>query len=115
MKRNMKCALTWVSAVLMLLLTLAPVLAVNATIPAPTADQVASFNQVLQPVWMIYNLVKYIATAIALVVLLFAGIKYMMSGSNAADRDNAKNMVAYVIIGLLVIWVAPYVVQLFTS
>jgi type IV secretory pathway VirB2 component (pilin) len=98
---------------LMLLTMIAPVLA--QTPPAPSAADIAKFDQVLQPVWKIYNMIKYIATAIALVVLLFAGIKYMMSGSNAADRDSAKNMVAYVIIGLVVIWVAPLVVQLFTS
>lgn len=106
----------WTTAMLLLMLAMMamPALA-QSTPPPPSAADIAKFDQVLQPVWKIYNMVKYIATAIALVVLLFAGIKYMMSGSNAADRDSAKNMVAYVVIGLLVIWVAPYVVQLFTS
>ncbi|MEK6822862.1 MAG: pilin [Nanoarchaeota archaeon] len=113
MRQTTKNVLMPLLATLMLMTMVMPVLA--QTPPAPSAADIAKFDQVLQPVWKIYNMVRYIATAIALVVLLFAGIKYMMSGNNAGDLDNAKNMVAYVVIGLVVIWVAPYVVQLFTS
>ena len=58
-----------------------------------------------------YNLVKYTATGIAALVLLLAGVSYMMSGSDPKKRDNAKGMAMYVIIGLVIIWAAPLVVQ----
>lgn len=72
----------------------------------------ATFDQILVPVMTIYNLVKYIASAIAGVVLLFAGITYMTSGDDPKKRENAKNMAMYVVIGLIVIWAAPMIVQL---
>ena len=67
----------------------------------------ATFDEILEPVMKIYNLIKYSATVIAILVLLFAGINYMTSGADPKKREMAKNMVMYVIIGLLVIWAAP--------
>lgn len=77
-----------------------------------SAEDKATFDQILTPVMTIYNLVKYIASAIAGVVLLFAGISYMASGSDPKKRENSKQMAMYVIIGLIVIWAAPLIVQL---
>jgi len=71
----------------------------------------ATFDQILEPVLKVYNLVKYAASVIAVLVLLFAGITYMTSGSDPRKRDNAKNMATYVVIGLFVIWAAPMVVN----
>jgi type IV secretory pathway VirB2 component (pilin) len=82
---------------------------------APSSEEKATFDQILQPVMKIYNLVKYVASAIAGLVLLFAGITYMISGADPKKRENAKSMAMYVIIGLVVIWAAPLVVQLIVS
>lgn len=78
----------------------------------PSAEEKATFDQILTPVMKVYNLVKYIASAVAGVVLLFAGISYMTSGSDPRKRENAKGMAMYVVIGLIVIWAAPMIVQL---
>lgn len=75
----------------------------------------ATFDQILQPVMSIYNLVKYIATVIAVVVILFAGITFIMSGSDPVKREQAKSMIMYVAIGLIVIWAAPLVVSFITG
>jgi len=72
----------------------------------------SDFQQILQPLTTIYNLIKYAATIIAGLVMLFAGITYISSGSDPGKREKAKNMVMYVIIGLIVIWAAPFVVDL---
>jgi len=77
-----------------------------------SADDTATFDQILKPIQTIYDLVKYAVTIIAGLVLLFAGITYIMSGSDPGKREKAKNMVMYVIIGLAVIWAAPYIVKL---
>lgn len=74
-----------------------------------------SFDEILEPVMKIYNLIKYSATVLAVVVLLFAGLTYMTAGSNPAKREQAKNMVMYVVIGLIVIWVAPLIVNFIVS
>ena len=71
----------------------------------------ATFDKILEPVMKIYNLVKYAATVIAVVIMLFSGVSYMISGSDPKKRESAKNMAIYVIIGLIVIWAAPLVVN----
>jgi len=76
-----------------------------------SAQDQATFDQILEPVLKIYNLVKYIATAIAVLVLLFAGVNYTLGGSDPHKRENAKGMIMYVMIGLVIIWAAPMVVQ----
>jgi len=89
--------------------------AVAVTPPPPSASDTAAFDTILQPVWRVYNFVKYIATAIAALFLVFAGITYMMSGSDMMKRENAKHMIAYVVVGLSVIWAAPVIVSLFAG
>lgn len=71
----------------------------------------ATFDEMLDPVLKIYNFAKYTATVIAVVVLLFAGITYITSAGDPAKREKAKNMAMYVIIGLVVIWAAPLIVN----
>ena len=70
------------------------------------------FEDILKPLETIYSLVKYASTMIASLMMLFAGITYIASGSDPGKREKAKNMVMYVIIGLMVIWAAPFVVKL---
>jgi hypothetical protein len=71
-----------------------------------------TYDQILQPIQAIYDLVKYAVTIIAGIVLTFAGITYITSGSDPGKREQAKNMIMYVIIGLAVIWAAPLIVKL---
>jgi preprotein translocase subunit SecE len=74
-----------------------------------------TFDQILEPIMKIYNLVKYSASVLAVIVLLSGGITYMTAGSNPAKREQAKNVIMYVIIGLIVIWIAPLIVNFIVS
>ena len=76
-----------------------------------SAEEQAQFDEILTPVMKIYNFIKYTASVIAVIALLFAGISYMFSGNDIRKRDTSKNMAAYVLIGLAVIWAAPFVVN----
>ena len=76
------------------------------------AADTATYDQILQPIQAVYDLVKYTVTIIAGLVLLFAGITYIISGSDPGKREQAKSMIMYVIIGLAVIWAAPFIVKL---
>ena len=76
-----------------------------------SAQDKATFDQMLNPVLKIYNFAKYTATVIAVIVLLFAGITYIMSAGDPAKREKAKSMAMYVIVGLVVIWAAPLIVN----
>ena len=73
------------------------------------------FDQILQPVTKVYNFVKYIASAVALLFLLYGGISYMTAGSDPKQKDQAKNIIMYVIIGLVIIWAAPLIVELLVA
>jgi len=75
----------------------------------------ATFNEILTPVMKIYNLIKYGASALAGVMLVFSGIGYMTSGTDVKKRENAKSMATYVIVGLVVIWAAPLLVNLLVA
>jgi len=77
-----------------------------------SAADTATFDEILKPIQAIYDLVKYAVTIIAGLILLFAGITYITSGADAGKREKAKNMIMYVIIGLAVIWAAPFIVKL---
>lgn len=59
----------------------------------------------------IYNLIAYIASAIAIVALAFAGIKFMTSGNDPHARNDAKNIAMAAVVGLIIIWLAPAIVQ----
>lgn len=77
-----------------------------------SAEDEAQFDEILSPVMKIYNFIKYAATVAGVLVLVFAGITFVTSGGEQVKKDRAKNMAAGVIIGLIVIWVAPLVVNL---
>jgi len=70
-----------------------------------------TFDQILSPVMRVYNFVKYSATVLAVVFLVFAGVSFMVSGSDQSKREQSKLMAMYIVVGLIVIWVAPLVVQ----
>ena len=72
-------------------------------------------DQILAPVMKIYNLVKYVATALGVLMLVFAAITFMTAGGEQAKREKAKIMGTGVVVGLIVIWVAPTVVRFFFS
>lgn len=105
-----KCA----TAIVLLLLTINQATAAIDFDQRGTSDT-RTFDQILQPVLKIYNMVKYVASAIAAIMLLFAGISYMTSSSDPKKRDNAKNMGSYVLIGLVIVWAAPLVVNYVTG
>lgn len=98
-------------AILLLVLIALPmaVLAVDFGGDISPEDQ-ATFDGILEPVMKIYNFIKYAATAVAVLFLVFAGINFIMSGGDQAKREQSKAMATYIIIGLIVIWIAPLIV-----
>ena len=97
---------------LFLVLSLSNVALATIDLSEPlTADDEAAIDEILEPVMDIYNFIKYIATAVAALVLVGAGIVFMLSGSSPGKREQAKNMVMYVIIGLVIIWIAPLIIN----
>ena len=84
---------------------------VSADVYEVTEDDEEVFDNILEPVGKIYGLVQYGASLVALLFLTYAGISYMSAGNDSKKRDNAKSTAAYVIIGLVVIWASPFLVN----
>ena len=103
----------WVNILLFSLMILPVTMAIDLSGDLNDEDK-ASFDEMLEPVLKIYNFIKYIASVVAAMFLLFAGITYMISGSDPRKRDQAKNMATYVVIGLVIIWITPLIVQFLT-
>lgn len=57
----------------------------------------------LAPLLGFLNTVYYIAGAIAVIVLIIAGINYITSGGDANKLTTAKNTIVYTVVGLLFI------------
>ena len=99
---------------LVLLLAMPIALAVDFNSQVSAQDQ-QTFDQILEPVMKVYNFVKYAATVVAVLFLVFAGITFITSGSDQAKRESAKTMATYIVIGLIIIWVAPLIVSYLTQ
>lgn len=76
-----------------------------------TPAEEAQFDAILAPVMKVYNFIKYAATIIGVLMLVFAGISFITAGGEMAKKEQAKNMAFGVVIGLILIWVAPLIVQ----
>ena len=63
-------------------------------IPTLTADQILT---------NVLNTFYFIVGAVAVIVIIFAGINYALSGGDSGKVTRAKNMILYAIIGLIII------------
>tara|TARA_Y100000310_G_C20625072_1_gene785394 strand:+ start:45 stop:377 length:333 start_codon:yes stop_codon:yes gene_type:complete len=108
----MRSPITLFSVLLLLLvISTTHVFAVELDTEISDSDKEA-FDEILTPVIKIYNFIKYTASVIGVIFLLFAGITFMTSGTDFKKRDDAKYMAAYTLIGLVIIWAAPFMVNL---
>ena len=77
----------------------------------PSAQEQQQFDAILHPVMKVYNFLKYAATVIGVLMMVFAGVSFIMAGGDPAGKEKAKNMATFVVVGLIVIWVAPLIVN----
>lgn len=75
----------------------------------------ATVSDITAPITRIYDLIKGIVAVIGIIAITIAGAMYMFSGSNIQQRENAKSMVSYAIVGLVLVWVAPLIVGYLTA
>jgi len=76
-----------------------------------TPQEEQQFDQILSPVMKVYNFIKYAATVIGVLMLVFAGVSFLTAGGEQLKKEKAKNTAVGVVIGLVLIWVSPYIVQ----
>jgi hypothetical protein len=80
-----------------------------------SVEEEAQVDAILAPVMKVFNIVKYGATIIGVLVIVFAGVSFLTAGGETSKKQRAKHMMAGVVVGLIVIWVAPLVVKLIFS
>jgi RsiW-degrading membrane proteinase PrsW (M82 family) len=79
------------------------------------AETTSDMEKIKEPITKIYDLMKAIISVLGVIAITAAGAMYMFSGNNIQTRENAKSMVSYAIVGLVLVWVAPLVVNYLTS
>lgn len=105
----------WIALSIMLMLIVIPhTLAVDFDQDISDEDK-ETFDEILEPVMKVYSFVKYAATVLAVLYLIFAGISFIVNGKDQAKRESSKQMMIYVVLGLIVIWIAPLVVGFFVG
>ncbi|MFH0970155.1 MAG: pilin [Candidatus Diapherotrites archaeon] len=77
--------------------------------------QNASVTDITAPIDKIYELIKSVVSILGIIAITAAGAWYMFSGNNIQSRENAKSMVSYSIVGLVLVWVAPLIVNYLTA
>lgn len=81
------------------------------TFDGPSSSDISTFEDILEPLMKLYNFVKYAATVLGVLGLVFAGVSFIMSSSDPKKRELTKSTASYVIFGLVVVWAAPMVVE----
>lgn len=79
------------------------------------AAESADVSAITAPLNKIYDLVKAVISVVAVLAITFAGAKFMFSGDNIQAREGAKSMLGYAIAGLVIIWIAPLLVNFLTA
>ncbi len=80
------------------------------TIETPPSQERLTFTQT---VVLLINYALYIVGAIALIMLIYGGFQYIISGGNEEAVEKAKKIITYAVIGLIVViisWVIVYAV-----
>lgn len=74
-----------------------------------------NITTITEPITKIYDLVKAVISILGILAITVAGGYYMFSGSNIQHRENAKSMASYAVVGLVLVWIAPLVVNYLTT
>lgn len=62
----------------------------------------------------VFNGVIMVAAALAVVFIVFGGIKYSTSQGNPGETQKAKDTIVYALVGLVIAMISFGIVQLFT-
>lgn len=83
-----------------------------------TAQETGDRNPIFGPdgiLTMVINLISAIVGIAAVIVIILAGLKFITSGTNPQDVNNAREMVIYAAVGLVVAVSAQLFVRVFLA
>jgi len=71
----------------------------------------ADLDKIKEPLDRVYSVIQTIVSVVGVIVITFAGFRFMSSGDNIQSRESAKHMLSFAVIGLMIVWIAPYLVN----
>ena len=77
-------------------------------VPSTLFGNVGIFNQVI-------NIMLFLVGILSIIMLIFGGLRYVISGGNSKTVESAKNTILYAIIGLIVAILAYAIVNFVIS
>lgn len=60
---------------------------------------------------IVINILSVIVGVVAVVMIIFGGLKYITSGGDSSNVSSAKNTIIYAIIGLVIVALAQFIVR----
>lgn len=91
-----------------LLLLLVLLLAVEAWAQSQEQETINQWNQLL---CIAFKVLQIVAVFVAVIVLIYAGMKYMTSAEDPAARKGARDLIIQVLVGLLFVISAAEIVN----
>lgn len=79
----------------------------NCTAPATSNSGV----NLTKTVKTIINIFSVIVGAVAVIMIIWGGLKYVTSGGDSGNVTSAKNTIIYALVGLVVVALAQFIVQ----
>lgn len=72
-------------------------------------------NRVEEIITTIINILSAIVAAIAVVMIIVGGFRYVLSGGNDSNVQSAKNTIIYALVGLVIVALAQVLVKFVLS
>jgi heme/copper-type cytochrome/quinol oxidase subunit 2 len=80
----------------------------TSTSDCSTSDATEKVNNLIRT---IFNLLSAIVGIVAVIMIIFGGLRYITSGGNDTSVTGAKNTILYAIIGLIIVALAQVLVR----
>ena len=60
---------------------------------------------------LVINIISVVVGVVAVIMIVFGGLKYITSGGESSNVSSAKNTILYAIIGLVIVALAQFIVR----
>lgn len=69
-------------------------------------------QQVIAPIWRIFNIARVIISLLSVLSILVAGIKYIAGSLDTHQTEGAKKLLTGVLVGNALLWLGPLILML---
>jgi hypothetical protein len=80
----------------------------SGTCATSTADGTGKINSIIET---IVNIFSVLVGVVAVIMIIWGGLRYITSGGDSAKITSAKNTIIYALIGLVVVALAQFIVK----